>query len=157
MIATYDAHVVEDPQVVGDLLHPPVDVVRAVRLTPSDPASAPLTFVLTGYPGIYLHAGLLHDFHYPSCGCDACDSTWQAEAEQLEQDVLAGVSGGYRENVGAGLRPWLEYEMTYPGGGHSGRSEREVIPAQRLKVARQALRDLLGGWAAWPPAPSSNS
>ena len=151
LIATYDVQVVEEPRVVGDLLHAPADVVRAVRLIPSDLASAALTFVLTGYPGIYLHAGLLHDFHYPNCGCDACDDTWQGMADELEQDVLAVVSGGYRESVGAGLRPWLEYEMNYPGGSHSGRGERETIPAERLKVARQALRDLPDGWAAWPP------
>lgn len=148
---TYDVDVVEGDHVVGDLLYAPSDPVRAVRLVPSDPASASLTFVLTGYPGLYLHAGFLHDFHYPSCGCDACDSTWHAEADELEQDVLAAVSGGYRESVGPGQRPWLEYEMKYPGGGHSGRGESEAIPAERLKVARQALRDLPSGWAAWPP------
>lgn len=157
LIATYNVEVVEESHVVGDLLHAPADVVRAVRLTPSDPASAPLTFVLTGYPGVYLHAGLLHDFHYPSCGCDACDETWQGMADELEQDVLAVVAGGYRERVGAGSRPWLEYEMKYLGGSHSGRGEREAIPAKRLKAARTALDDLPRGWAAWPLAPSSKS
>lgn len=106
--------------------------------------------MLTGYPGIYLHAGLLHDFHYPTCGCDACDETWQGAADDLEQDVLTVVSGGYRESVGAGARPWLEYEMTSLGGGHSGRGERETIPAERLKAARHVLRHLPDGWAAWP-------
>lgn len=45
------------------------------RLTLSDSAAAPLTFGFTSYPGLILHAGLLHDFAYPICGCDACDET----------------------------------------------------------------------------------
>ena len=62
--------------------------------------------MFTAYPGIFLHAGLLHDFHYPACGCDACDSNWVAEADGLEQQVLAVVTGHYREGIERGLRPW---------------------------------------------------
>ncbi|WP_404810209.1 DUF6226 family protein [Microbacterium terricola] len=32
-----------------------------------------MTFVLTEFPGVHLRAGVLHDFHFPTCGCDACD------------------------------------------------------------------------------------
>jgi hypothetical protein len=73
---TYDVGVEESDDVVADLIRAPFhDVVRAVRMRPRDPACASLTVVMTTYPGIYLHAGVLHDFHYPVCGCDACDST----------------------------------------------------------------------------------
>ena len=91
---TYDVEVDEGVEVAADLLRPAFhDVVRAVRIRPNDPKCASLTLVFTAYPGIYMHAGLLHDFHYPVCGCDACDSNWEAEADELEQRVFATVSG----------------------------------------------------------------
>lgn len=150
---TYDVHIVDDVETVEDLLHPPFhDVVRAVRIQPNDRACASLTLVFTAYPGIYMHAGLLHDFHYPVCGCDACDSTWEGEADDLEQQVLAVVSGNYREIIERGLRPWVDYAFTYPDGASSGRSRAQDLPAGRLKIARPVLRDLSEGWAAWPRA-----
>ena len=81
-------------------------MVRAVRIRPDDLACASLTFVFTAYPGIYMHAGLLNDFKYPVCGCDACDSTWDYEAGELEKQVQAVVTGHYRESIGQrGLGP----------------------------------------------------
>jgi hypothetical protein len=134
----------------ADLLHPVPGVVRAVRIRPNDPACAALTFVFTGYPGIVLHAGLLHDFQYPFCGCDACDSHWAPEADKLEQQVLAVVTGHYREAVERGFRPWVEYTFTYLDGRSSGRSRARDIAPQRLNPAKPILRGLSGGWAAWP-------
>jgi hypothetical protein len=147
---TYDIQVIEGEETAADLLHPAPEVVRAVRIRPNDPACAALTFVFTAYPGIFLHAGLLHDFHYPACGCDACDSNWVAEADQLEQQVLAVVTGHYREGIERRLRPWVEYAFSYPDGGTSGRSRAQDIPAERLKSAKPILRNLTEGWAAWP-------
>lgn len=147
---TYDIQVIEGEETAADLLHPAPEVVRAVRIRPNDPACAALTFVFTAYPGIFLHAGLLHDFHYPACGCDACDSSWVAEADRLEQQVLAVVTGYYREGIERGLRPWVEYAFSDPDGGTSGRSRAQDIPAQRLKSAKPILRNLTEGWAAWP-------
>ena len=141
----------------ADLLRPAFhDVVRAVRIRPNDPKCASLTLVFTAYPGIYMHAGLLHDFHYPVCGCDACDSNWEAEADELEQRVFATVSGNYRETIERGLRPWVDYAFTYPDGASSGKSRSQDLPAQRLKDAKPVLRDLPVGWNHWPrPAPAS--
>ena len=73
-----------DPRAVTDLLLLPNEVVHAVRVTPRNPASAPLTFVFTPFPGVYLHAGSLHDFHFPVCGCDACDDSVADLVEELE-------------------------------------------------------------------------
>lgn len=101
-----------------------------------------------------MHAGLSHDFHYPVCGCDACDSNWEAEADELEQQVFATVSGNYRETIERGLRPWVDYAFTYPDGASSGKSRSQDLPAQRLKDAKPVLRDLPVGWNHWPrPAP----
>jgi hypothetical protein len=147
---TYDVEIDEDA--AADLMHPSFPgVVRSVRIRPNDPACAPLTVDFTSYPGISVRAGLLHDFSYPTCGCDACDSTWQAEADDLERDVLAVASGHYRETVERGLRSWVEYAYAYPdGGARSGRSRARDYPAERLKAATPLLRALPGGWAAWP-------
>ncbi|MGB7979396.1 MAG: DUF6226 family protein [Candidatus Nanopelagicales bacterium] len=151
---TYDVQLIEGEETAADLLHPAPEVIRAVRIRPNDPACAALTFVFTAYPGIFLHAGLLHDFHYPVCGCDACDSGWASETDQLEQQVLAVVTGHYREGIERGFRPRVEYAFAYPDGGTSGRSRGQDIAAQRLKTAKPILRNLSEGWAAWPHAAS---
>ena len=155
---TYDVEVDEGEETARDLLHPTGrDVVHAVRIRPNDPACASLTFVFTSYPGIYMHAGLLHDFQYPVCGCDACDSTWDAEADDMERQVQAVVTGNYREVIERGLRPWVEHKFTYPDGGwRGGRTRAQDIPAERLKAAKPILRNLPGGWASWPHAASDS-
>ena len=149
---TYDVDVDQGVETAADLLHPAYhDVVRAVRIRPNAPACASLTLVFTAYPGIYMHAGLLNDFQYPVCGCDACDSTWEGEADDLERQVLAVVSGHYRERIDHGMRPWIAHSFTYPdGSGRSGRSLASDIPAARVKAARPILRALADAWAAWP-------
>jgi hypothetical protein len=154
---TYDVEVDEGVETAADLLRPAYhEVVRAVRIRPDDLACASLTFVFTAYPGIYMHAGLLNDFQYPVCGCDACDSTWDYEAGELEKQVQAVVTGQYRESIGQrGLRPWVEHASTYPdGGGRSGGSLAQDIPAERIKAAKPILRTVAEGWAAWPHAAS---
>lgn len=148
---TYDVDVVEGTETAEDLLAPAYyDVVRAVRIQPNSPACASLTLVFTAYPGVYMHAGLLHDFHYPVCGCDACDSTWFREADKLEQQVLAVVTGNYSETIEGGFHPWVDHSFTFPNGTSSGRSDARDLPADRLKAAEPVLRDLSEGWAAWP-------
>jgi len=149
--ATYDVELDEGDDVAADLLHPARDVERAVRIRPRDAASASLTVVFTDYPGVFVHAGLLHDFHYPVCGCDACDSTWEAEADELERLVLAVVGGGYREHVGRGFRPWIGHSLTFPDGSASGQSPARELPADRVRAAAAVLRQLPDGWAPWPP------
>jgi hypothetical protein len=146
----YDVELVEGDQTAGDLLRKAPEVVRAVRVRPLDPACAALTFVFTAYPGIWLHAGLLHDFVYPMCGCDACDSTWAVEADELEHTVLAIVTGHYREGVEPGHPPWVTYALAYRDGASSGRSSAGGIASERLESAWPILRNLSKGWAAWP-------
>lgn len=147
---TYDVEVDEGVETAADLLHQAPTVVRAVRVRPNDPACAALTFVFTAYPGIFLHAGVLHDFHYPVCGCDACDSTWEREADELERHVLAVVTGHYRETVDHRLQAWVGFALTYPDGSSSGQSRADEVPADRLEAAATLLRARPDGWAAWP-------
>lgn len=152
----YDVEVVEGEAAAADLLRPAPETLRAVRIRPNDPACAAVTIVFTAYPGIIMHAGLLHDFRYPVCGCDACDSNWEVEADELEQQVLAVVTGHYRERIERGLRPRVEYAFTYPNGGASGRSRPQDLPPERVKAAKPILRRLIKGWAAWPRAASKS-
>lgn len=152
--ATYDVEVDEGVETAADLLHPAYhDVVRSVRMRPNDRTCASLTFVFTTYPGICMHAGLLNDFLYPVCGCDACDSSWEGEADDLERQVLAVVDGRYRESIDRGIRPWVAHRFTYPDGGtRGGRSLAHDIPAARVKAAEPLLRAVADGWSPWPPA-----
>ncbi|MGB4135563.1 MAG: DUF6226 family protein, partial [Microbacterium sp.] len=126
-------------------------VVRAVRVTPNDPSCAALTFVFTGYPGLFVHAGLLHDFPFPVCGCDACDQSAVQEIDALEELVFAVVTGNYRETVTRGPRAQVERALRFPSGGSSGRGPAKDLPAARLSAATPILRSLADGWAAWPP------
>ncbi|WP_146067362.1 DUF6226 family protein [Arthrobacter sp. SX1312] len=78
------------------------DILDAIRIVPNDSDEAPLTSVLTPFPGVFLHAGSLHDFHFPDCGLDACDEDVEAVATELEWTVRSVVSGGYSER----FDPW---------------------------------------------------
>ena len=147
---TYDVRITEGPDVVGDLLRPSRPFVRAVRIEPNDPRCAGLTLVYTDYPGVFVHAGLLHDFFYPMCGCDACDSAWEAEADELERHVFAVVGGGYRESVTDGREPWIEFTLANPDGTSRGGRGVTDLPADRVEAARPILRALSDGWASWP-------
>jgi hypothetical protein len=151
---TYDVTIDEGVETATDLVRSPSqDVVRATRLRPNDPSCAPLTIVFTDYPSIHLHAGAVHDFLYPICGCDACDSNWQAEADELEQQVFAVVTGNYRESTTAGSRPATHYAFTYPDGSASGGLYAEQLPSDRLSTAKEILGNLRDGWSAWPLRP----
>lgn len=150
LVATYDVRVFDSVDAAADLLRPNGEIVRAVRLQPSDSGCAAITFVYTSYPGILMHAGLLHDFFYPSCGCDACDSSWESEADELERQIFAVVGGRYRESIDGGLRPRVEFALTYPDGSTSGRVRAAELPADRVKAAKPILRIRPDGWAPWP-------
>ena len=154
---TYDVAVEEDEEVAADLLNPAYDdVVRAVRIRPNHPACAPLTLVFTAYPGIYMHAGLLNDFHYPVCGCDACDSNWQAEADDLERQVLSVVTGHYRETIERReLDPWVGYSFTHDDGARSGGSREPGMSLERFNAAKSILGKTPEAWSEWPRATSA--
>ncbi len=147
--STFEVIVEQDPVVAIDLLHMPNDVVRAVRVVPRDRTAAPLTFVLTKFPGVYLHAGALHDFHFPVCGCDACDDNVENLTEDLEWTVRTVVSGGYSERFDPWPGRWIEYQLNESGvGGRSGRSRTNELPDERVKLARTGLPPD-GQWLPW--------
>lgn len=149
----YQVEITDDLSCARVFTHPPVDVLRAVRVEPASGDAAAMTFAFTGYPGVVVHAGLLHDFWYPACGCDACDETWQSVADELEWNVLAVVSGGYREEVrGSRREPWIAYELrSTDGSRRSGGSAASSDAGAQIRAAARRLTALPDGWAAWPP------
>jgi hypothetical protein len=50
-----------------------------------------LTFAFTDHPGIRVYAGLLHDFPFPVCGCDACEWFWEAEVDAPLEELVDAV------------------------------------------------------------------
>ncbi|MGO4807835.1 DUF6226 family protein [Arthrobacter sp. 2MCAF15] len=151
LAAAYDVEVHEDPVQARDILIDVRDVLHAVRVTPRRSGAAPLTFVLTGYPGVVVHAGVLHDFPFPVCGCDACDETAETTAERMEMLVLTVAAGGYAERYPVGRRRWSEYALTaFDGSGSESGSGEPPVAATRLHEAEIRLRDVAGPWRPWP-------
>jgi hypothetical protein len=148
----YRVMISEDAAHGDDLLHPRSDVARAVRVTPARTDAAPLTFVFTRHPGVMIHAGALHDFPFPACGCDACDETAESGADQMERLVMAVVAGGYGERYPAGRRRWNSYALTAADGSGSESGEGDVggIPEARLRDGAERLGSLPNGWQPWP-------
>lgn len=148
----YDVDVDDDPAHAGEMLLDVKDVLESVKVTPRRSGAASLTFVLTGYPGVAVHAGVLHDFPFPVCGCDACDETAETTADRLELLVLTVAAGGYSERYPVGRKRRSEYVLNaYDGSGsESGQGEPAPAAAARLHDAELQLREVAGGWSPWP-------
>ena len=148
LVETYDVQISWDASCSQDFLRP-AEFERLARLTPNDSAAAPLTFGFTTYPGLILHAGLLHDLVYPICGCDACDETAIGQAELLEGHVSAVVAGHYREAYIPNAQLPIEFAMgSDQMGGQGGSSTTEGYPADLLATAGAKLRELPDHWLA---------
>lgn len=147
---TFDVTVYRTEAAAADLLRVPEGIVSAVRIAPNDPSAAPLTFVLTSVPGLYVHAGALHDFLFPVCGCDACDEEIISVADELEWTVHRVVGGGYTEQFESWPSRWLGYRLNEPGVAmRAGRSRVKDLSDHRPTMARRILPKT-GQWAPWP-------
>jgi hypothetical protein len=152
LTCSYDVTVTDDPGCADDLSMAGADVIRAVRIVPRSEQAAPLTIVFTSFPGLMVHAGVLHDFVYPQCGCDACDDTALSQVEQLEELVLGVASGNYHERYPVGSKRESQYALINPdgSGSRSGGNGMETTDPARLDVAEHRLRGVPGGWRPWP-------
>ncbi len=146
LVTEYAVTVEDDLAVASELMHDRDDVIRAVKVSPEDSAAAPLTFVFTSFPSALVHAGLLHDFLYPVCGCDACDETWERMADRIEWDVQTVVEGGYEERAD---RQGVGFRLSGVNGSRSSSGRSQDVPRTRLDAASFALADIDGRWSAW--------
>ncbi len=172
LVETYDVTLEEGYQATeGMPFRPePEDVVRAVKLRPSRATATPATFVISTFPGVSLAVGALSQASFPTCACDACDETWQWDADELEWRVMAVVAGGLKEDIGGPLGPapvppatrapgtdrTYGTELELPGAGtRSGRSIVRIFTPDAVDHAEEVLRDLAtvtpdGRWQPWP-------
>lgn len=150
-VDVYEVTVTEDAAFARDILHTRTDVLRAVRVVPRGPDTAPLTFVFTSFPSVIVHAGAMHDFLFPVCGCDACDEGWEYQADEMEWQLRAIAAGGYEERVwdGAELGVTMSLRAADGSARMSGETRVEDFPADRLAEARARLKRLPGGWSKW--------
>lgn len=175
LAATHEVTVESGAHLIANLAEPPAadEIAQAVLLTPRRNGSSSLLFVFTNYPGIQLYAGAFFSGAYPICGCNACDEIWQTQAEELERDTLAIVSGGLTERVNGPIAP----EVTEDADGRitivmslslissitaidglscgSSESNAENVPRATIDHYRATLDRLAsvspdGNWLAWP-------
>lgn len=148
----YDVTVSEDPALLADLPERFVDAKSVARLTPAAPDSAPITVVFTDFPGIVVMAGVLWAEPLPSCGCDACDASWETVADDLEWQIMAVVEGGFTEGVTRGARPRVSFRLERSEGYRAGEGLALFDTTRRaLSAARARLARLDGPWAPWSP------
>ena len=129
---------------------------RSIALHPDDPLAAPLRLELNKHQGqtsIRVSAGLLHDFVYPSCGCDACDESVVDVGEELEETVLGVVAGGFAERIhGTGTSSLAEYCLNTLDGDSSGSGCRPIGTGADMDPGGAAaiLALIPNGWHPWP-------
>ena len=148
LIAQYNVAVDHYPLL--DSLHqqPAPTVVRAVRLTPLAPQTAPLTFVYSGLPGIHLHAGAVSCWPFPSCGCDACDEVWDEAADQLEEIVRHVVSGRFAERLRhQGSSWWMESTNVFSDGDSWASTQ---VNRETLADVQRRMAGVPEKWRPWP-------
>ncbi|PPF26159.1 MULTISPECIES: DUF6226 family protein [unclassified Rathayibacter] len=150
---TYDVTVEDDPALASRDEAEISWAARAVRVTPRAVDAAPLTIVWTVFPGVLLHAGALHRFNYPVCGCDACDDEWTALADDLERSVFDVVAGRYEESIAAGKDGIIVGYRIGSGselGWSSGYSNDVGVRHRIGHDGQQLTAPFSRVWEAWP-------
>jgi hypothetical protein len=120
-----------------------------VRLTPADPAAAPLAVTFTAFPGLDVRMGRSNNFYLPSCGCDACDDSVEDCAEELRDAVHALTAGTFGERLVHDHGWWHEHWYRDAEGGYS-RSRSRL----RRRELAELRRTMPGGELAWAPWPT---
>lgn len=122
-----------------------LQVDRVMKLEPSSEDAAPLTIVITHFPGVAIRAGRWRTALYPTCGCDACDEPPDELAEDLARQLRAVAAGRLFEDLRGGLEPHLTISLsdeTGPLGTQLGPISRREMKA-RGGPARY-------DWRPWP-------
>ena len=137
---------------LDDELEGPFTCARpSVKLSPLDPAAAPITVTFSDYPGLHIRFGRWSTQLFPVCGCDACDESAEDEIERLTMMVDSVTNGGFREVVEDG---WLKTEFWTPGyGGTSSGSSVGWARALQMSGGRRRLEL---DWKSWPRRRAAN-
>ena len=128
---------------------------RCVRLVPSDPSAAALTFLYYPFPAVTVHAGLLHWEPFPGCACDHCDETADGAADELEQLVFAVVDGGLGEQLSSAREERIELRSADGEMNQSSFGPEPNLTTDEVASVRTKLERIDGWWAAWPRRNSS--
>lgn len=124
------------------------ELERAVRITPADPHSAPLTVAVTTFPGVIVHAGATSEFVFPVCGCDACDDDVPTLAEDLEWTVGTVINGGFAEWIEPAAPAGSSFRLAGEGRAAEGPMQIDHLPPDRLSaMSRMPPPD--GRWMPW--------
>jgi hypothetical protein len=127
---------------------------KLIAVTPEQADAAPLVFRFTGFPGVELRAGVRYSAAFPSCGCDACDETWEDAADNMERLVFAVTDGRFSERIvlpprSAG-KATVEYRIEGGGGGVGSGVSHGVEPDPALRDDAARLDRLpTGRWQPW--------
>lgn len=124
--------------------------VPAVRLTPADPAAAPVTVVFTEFPGVRLRYGGT-ELHLPQCGCDACAETLDECAGQLREQLAAVTAGRCGERLVPRDGQWW-HELWHHDAEGLLSAASGVVEGERLAELRAELPTGERRWRPWPVA-----
>jgi hypothetical protein len=134
----YSLDVLTGPSLDEDLARG-VQIEETIRLQPESSGGAPLTIVLTTFPGLIVRYGEWHVEAYPACGCDACDEDPAELIGRFRERVATVVTEGLTESLTHG---WRRSVLAVEVGG--ARSE-TVRPRQKGDTGRKR------GVRSWPP------
>jgi uncharacterized protein DUF6226 len=120
-----------------------------VRLTPVGGTAAPIAIAFTTFPSLLVRGGRWLVDSFPSCGCDACAETAEAEGERLQLLLDDVVAGRFREKITIPLLGRAAQEWSLGDGTGIRRGHWSV-------VSRRSARALVAGgarevqWHSWP-------
>lgn len=135
-----------------------------VRITPRDPAAAPIVTAFSTFPGLIVRFGRWHIEPFPTCGCDACDESPEVEIERLNEIVDDVTAGRFRETIES---PWISFmglgwlEIRFwsaEDGRTSLRSRRRTrVDGRRARQMASGHRRMDLNWKPWGRDPPSNN
>jgi hypothetical protein len=125
----------------------PSATVRTTVVTPVDSQCSPLTLVETGFPGVFLGAGVRGQEAFPDCGCDACDDDITRLLDSLEEHVFAVVNGQFEERL-----TWRDVgrQWSFPEGMSGSRTPRRLVDGSEIAALKRLRRTHPRGWQSWP-------
>ena len=120
---------------------------RLVRVCPRDGGGC-FALELTPFPGVRLHVGRWHTYHFPRCGCDACDEQLADLEKEMTTLIDAFVGGRFTEYVDGGR---LGHSWSSRTGSTNGWTELPESDPRRYQPPERI------DWAAWPLSPETRS